>query len=100
MVQALVNEGAVVTVYDPKAMDNARQLPIAGKITFAESPAEAASGAEALIIATEWPEFRHQDFAAIRSGMLAPLVFDGRNLLDPATMREFGLTYHGIGRGV
>jgi len=100
LVEALVNEGAYVTAFDPKGMDNAKALPLAEKIKFADSALEAADGAEALIIATEWPEFRHQDFAEVRKRMVAPLVFDGRNLLDPATMKDFGFTYRGIGRGM
>jgi UDPglucose 6-dehydrogenase len=99
LVEALVKEGAQVTAYDPKAMENAKGLPVAEKIKFAESPVVAADGAEALIIATEWPEFRHQDFAEVKKRMVAPLIFDGRNLLDPVTMNDFGFTYRGIGRG-
>ncbi len=99
LVNALVAEGAHVTAYDPKAMDNARTLPLAGKIKFASDALEATNGAEALIIATEWPEFRQLDFAEVKKRMLAPMVFDGRNLLDPATMHELGFNYRGIGRG-
>lgn len=98
LVEALVNEGAQVTAYDPKGMDNAKALPLAQKIKFADTALDAVDGAEALIIATEWPEFRHQDFTAVKQRMIAPLVFDGRNLLDPATMKDLGFTYRGIGR--
>ncbi|MGD9745219.1 MAG: UDP-glucose/GDP-mannose dehydrogenase family protein [Verrucomicrobiales bacterium] len=98
LVERLLAEGARVRVHDPKAMDKARQLPIAGRIEFCESPEEAATGAEALVIATEWPEYGQVDFAAVRSAMQAPLVFDGRNLLDPLTMKRFGFNYRGIGR--
>jgi UDPglucose 6-dehydrogenase len=99
LVEALVNEGAHVVAYDPKGMENAKALPLAEKIKFADDALEATDGAEALIIATEWPEFRHQDFAEVKKRMVAPLIFDGRNLLDPATMQDFGFTYRGIGRG-
>jgi UDPglucose 6-dehydrogenase len=99
LVNALVAEGAHVTAYDPKGMDNAKGTPLADKITFADSAMDCVDGAEALIIATEWPEFKHQDFAEVKQRMLAPMVFDGRNLLDPATMQELGFTYRGIGRG-
>jgi len=98
LVEALVAEGAQVTAYDPKAMDNAKALPLAEKIQFADSALKAADGAEALVIATEWPEFAQQDFAEVKERMLAPLIFDGRNLLDPATMKELGFAYRGIGR--
>jgi len=99
LVEALVAEGAHVTAYDPKGMENAKNLPLAGKIKFADSAMEAVDGAEALVIATEWPEFAHQNFAEVKQHMVAPLIFDGRNLLDPATMYSMGFTYRGIGRG-
>lgn len=100
LVEKLVAEGAQVTAYDPKGMERVRDLPIGAKITLAGSPEEAASGAEALIIATEWPDFAHVDFPAVKDSMQSPLLFDGRNLLDPETMRKYGFEYHGIGRGV
>lgn len=99
LVQALVREGAKVTAYDPKGMENAKQLPWADQVTFAESPMDCVDGAEALIVATEWPEFASQDFAEVKKRMLAPLIFDGRNLLDTTTMKELGFRYTGIGRG-
>ena len=67
---------------------------------LADSPEAAARGAEALVIATEWPEFSHVDFPSVKESMQSPLLFDGRNLLDPETMRNYGFEYHGIGRGV
>jgi UDPglucose 6-dehydrogenase len=100
LVEKLVAEGAIVSVYDPKAMDKAKALPVASKITFATSPLEAAQGAEALIIATEWPEFASVDLAELRTTMLAPMIFDGRNLIDPVAAADFGFQYRGIGRGV
>jgi UDPglucose 6-dehydrogenase len=75
-------------------------LPWASKATFANSPLEAASGAEALIIATEWPEFAAVHLEELRDAMRTPLIFDGRNMLDPTAAAEFGFQYHGIGRGV
>jgi len=100
VVEKLVSEGAEVTVYDPKAMDKAKELPVASKIKFASSPLEAAAGAEALIIATEWPEFASVDLAELRATMRAPMIFDGRNLIDPVAAADFGFQYRGIGRGV
>jgi UDPglucose 6-dehydrogenase len=99
LVEALIKEGAHVTAYDPKAMENAKSLPLAGKIKFADTALDATDGAEALVIATEWPEFCHQDFTEVKKRMVAPLIFDGRNILDPLTLKEFGFTYRGIGRG-
>lgn len=99
LVERLIAEGAEVTAYDPKGMGRIGELAIGSKIRLTSSAEEAAKGAEALIIATEWPEFARVDFRAVRESMLAPLLFDGRNLLDPATMRKHGFDYHGIGRG-
>lgn len=100
LVERLVAEGARVSVYDPKAMDKTRALPVAGEIRLAESPLDAAADAEALIIATEWPEFAAVDLGQLRETMGTPLIFDGRNLLDPVAARDFGFQYRGIGRGV
>ena len=99
IVEALVADGAIVTVYDPKAMEKAQQLPLASQITFATSALEAARGAEALIIATEWKEFASVDLADLREVMHTPLIFDGRNLIDPVAAADFGFQYRGIGRG-
>jgi UDPglucose 6-dehydrogenase len=99
LVERLVAEGAEVVAYDPKGMERAAELPVGAKIRLAASPEEAAVGAEALVIATEWPEFARVDFRKVRDSMLSPLLFDGRNLLDPVTMRKHGFEYHGIGRG-
>jgi UDPglucose 6-dehydrogenase len=81
-------------------MDNVRtQLPdLAARITLSSSPLEAVDQAEALIIATEWPEFAEVDYADVKARMVAPMVFDGRNLLDPRTMRQLGFEYVCIGR--
>ena len=100
LVERLVAEGAIVSVYDPKGMGKARELPFASAIRFAQSPLDAAQGAEALAIATEWSEFASVDLADLREAMLTPLIFDGRNLLDPTAARDFGFQYRGIGRGV
>ena len=99
IVEALVADGADVTVYDPKAMEKAKLLPFASQITFAESALAAADDAEALIIATEWPEFASVDLADLREIMRTPLIFDGRNLIDPVAAADFGFQYRGIGRG-
>jgi UDPglucose 6-dehydrogenase len=100
LVERMVAEGANVVAYDPKAMDKAKELPFADKIEFATSAMEAAKGAEALIIATEWPEFAAIDLNELREHMRTPMIFDGRNLLDPVAAKSFGFQYTGIGRGV
>ncbi len=98
LVEKLVEEGAEITAYDPQGAQKAKELPVGEKIKIVDSAAEATKGAEALIIATEWPEFASADFSAIRDSMLSPLIFDGRNLLDPRKMTQLGFEYHGIGR--
>ena len=100
LVEQLAAEGADVTAFDPKGMEKAKQLAVAEKIKFAESALEAATGAEALIIATEWPEFAAVDLSALRDVMRTPLIFDGRNLIDPVAAASFGFQYRGIGRGI
>jgi UDPglucose 6-dehydrogenase len=99
LVEAIVADGAEVTVFDPKAMEKARALPVAPRVQFASSALEAAQDAEALIIATEWPEFAAVDLASLREAMRTPLIFDGRNLIDPVVAADFGFQYRGIGRG-
>lgn len=100
LVEKLLAEGAEITAYDPKGMDRVRDLPIGAKIRLVDSPEDAVEGADALVIATEWPEFSHIDFRAVKNLMHSPILFDGRNLLDPETMRNYGFEYHGIGRAV
>ncbi|MBU6181487.1 MAG: UDP-glucose/GDP-mannose dehydrogenase family protein [Verrucomicrobia bacterium] len=98
LVNDLLNEGAEVTAYDPKGAEKAVEFKLIGGAKIAKSPLEAAQGAEALVIATEWKEFAAVDLAELRKAMHTPLLFDGRNLLDPKTAREAGFTYTSIGR--
>ena len=101
LVERMVAEGGDITVFDPKAMDKAKELlPVAKKIKFADNALAAAEGAEALVIATEWPEFAAVDLAELRERMRTPLIFDGRNIFDPVAAANFGFQYRGIGRGV
>ncbi len=95
----LLARGANVSVYDPVAMDEARRIFGAEpRIAYAESPVAALDGADALVIVTEWKEFRSPDFDEMKRRLKAPLVFDGRNLYDPAQMRASGIRYFAIGR--
>ena len=98
LVADLLHEGAHVVAYDPKGMEKARAVKTIGAAEFASSALEAVSDAEALIIATEWIEFANVDLAIVRDKMRTPIVFDGRNLLDPETMIHLGFHYHSIGR--
>jgi len=96
IVQQLIAEGAEVRAYDPKAMEKAQTLiPEAKMVATAE---EVAEGADALLLLTEWNEFKSLPWAAIKKRMLSPLLFDGRNLLDPDVIRAVGFTYTSIGR--
>lgn len=100
LVERLVEEGAIVTAYDPEAMEKFRELKGADSVTLAASALEAAADAEALIIATEWPEFGAVDLSQLREVMRTPLIFDGRNIFDPTAAASFGFQYRGIGRGI
>jgi UDPglucose 6-dehydrogenase len=98
IVNALLKEGAIVSVFDPKGMEKARALNLIPGARFAESALDAAKGAEALLLVTEWKEFLNIDLEQLKSVMHTPLIFDGRNQFDPATVRSFGFTYTSIGR--
>jgi UDPglucose 6-dehydrogenase len=89
-------DGAAVAAYDPVAEDQARKL-VSG-IDFAASPLEAASGADAVVLVTEWPEFLKLDWRLVAERMRGKVVIDGRNALDPDAVRAAGLAYEGIGR--
>lgn len=99
IIDALVAAGATVTAFDPEAMSNVRNL-VGDKITFAASQYEALEGADALIIATEWSEFRTPDFDKISQELKNKVVFDGRNLFDLAQMQKLGYYYVSVGRAV
>jgi UDPglucose 6-dehydrogenase len=99
LIADLLAAGATVTAYDPVAMDEARRvLGDEPRVRYASSPNEALAGADALVIVTEWKEFRSPDFDLIKSSLKQPLIFDGRNLYDPRMVRAMGLDYLAIGR--
>jgi len=98
LVADLLREGAHVIAYDPKGMQKARAIKAIADAEFASSALEAVNDAEALIIATEWNEFANVDLAVVKEKMRTPIVFDGRNLLDPETMGRLGFHYYSIGR--
>src|SRR5213076_2388767 len=87
-----------VVAYDPKGMHKARAIKAIADAEFASSALEAVTDAEALIIATDWNEFANVDLAVLKDKMRTPIVFDGRNLLNPETMRQFGFSYYSVGR--
>jgi len=100
LVNDLVKEGAIVTAYDPKGVEKVKEYNLLPGVKLADSPLEAVDGAEALILATEWKDFASVDLAEVKKRMHTPLVFDGRNFFDPATMASHGFTYRAIGRPV
>jgi UDPglucose 6-dehydrogenase len=99
IIDALLQEGVSIAAYDPEAMNNVRQ--VAGdKIVFAANQYDCLKGADALVIATEWNEFRTPDFLKIVSNLKRKVIFDGRNLFDVNAIRELGFYYESIGRPV
>jgi len=97
IIQALHGAGATVTAYDPAAMEAAKYY-LQDTITYAENDYAALENADALLIVTEWNEFRNPDFNRVKEHLKSPLIFDGRNIYAPEKMRERGYTYYSIGR--
>ncbi|HEV7121935.1 MAG TPA: UDP-glucose/GDP-mannose dehydrogenase family protein [Rhodanobacter sp.] len=100
LMEALWSEGAKIRAFDPKADQEAERLyGIRDDLVLCADADAALQGADALVVVTEWKAFRSPDLAAIRAALGEPVVFDGRNLYDPATVEDAGLAYYGIGRG-
>jgi UDPglucose 6-dehydrogenase len=97
VIERLLERGAAVRVYDPVAMPAARRL-LPATVTYFESPYEAATGADAVALVTEWNEFKFLNLERLRAAMRRPVVFDGRNVWEPERMRRLGFEYHSIGR--
>lgn len=99
LIEGLLSAGATVTAYDPVAADEAARIfgPRPG-LSYATGPMRALEGADALVIVTEWKEFRSPDFARIKTELTQSVIFDGRNLYDPEDMHMQGFEYHSIGR--
>jgi UDPglucose 6-dehydrogenase len=97
LVQELLREGCHISVYDPAAMERAKEMLKSG-VEFASDAYEAATGADALLILTEWEEFAALDLDRLRTLVKYPIVLDGRNLYDPAVMVEHGFSYYSVGR--
>ena len=96
---ALARRGATLVAYDPVAMDEARRVfGDASWLSLAKTPVAAVERADALLVLTEWKEFRSPDLAALRRAMAQPVVFDGRNLYEPSALREAGFEHYAIGR--
>jgi UDPglucose 6-dehydrogenase len=97
IIQALLAQGAKVQTYDPEAVEVAKRH-FGNKVTYAKRAYEALNGADGLALVTEWNEFREPDFARMRKLMKEPVIFDGRNIYNPAQMKAHGFTYFSIGR--
>ena len=99
LINELIKAGATITAYDPVAMDEAKRIFKDEKhLSFVDTQDDALKNADALIIVTEWTEFRSPDFGLIKSSLKTPFIFDGRNLYDPKAVRSFGFEYFPIGR--
>jgi UDPglucose 6-dehydrogenase len=100
LVNDLIREGAHVTAYDPKGNERVQELNLCPGVRLSSTALEAVRDAEALVLATEWADFSNVDLAEVRQRMHTPIVFDGRNLFDPVTMKDLGFQYYAIGRPV
>lgn len=96
-IEALLAAGASIAAYDPEAKDTAYQI-LGDRITYGPSMVEVLDGAEALLLVTEWSEFRNPSWDLVRERLNVPVIFDGRNIYDPTLVRQAGLEYFGIGR--
>jgi UDPglucose 6-dehydrogenase len=97
IIESLLAKGAKVQAYDPEAMKTAKGI-FGGKVTYAAKNYDALKGADALVVVTEWQEFREPDFARMKKLMREPVIFDGRNIYQPESMKALGFTYSSIGR--
>jgi UDPglucose 6-dehydrogenase len=100
VIEELLKEGATVRLYDPQAMSNMQAVfpEEPDRVEYCRSATQVAKRAHAMLLVTEWDEFRSVDWAKVREAMEVPLVLDGRNFLDPAAMREAGFEYFSVGR--
>jgi UDPglucose 6-dehydrogenase len=97
LIEGLLDEGASICAHDPAAIEHTRGL-LGNRIDYAETNYEALAGADALVVVTDWNEYRHPDFERVKRTLKQPVVVDGRNLYDVEKMRELGVRYHSIGR--
>jgi UDPglucose 6-dehydrogenase len=99
LIEELLEAGATVVAHDPVAMHETKRR-VGDRIEYAETSYAALSGADALVVVTDWNEYRHPDFARIKATLKSPVIVDGRNLYDTTKMRALGFTYASIGRGI
>jgi UDPglucose 6-dehydrogenase len=98
VIKELTEMGAEIVAFDPEAIEEAQRVVSNPAVSFASDSYQALSGADALVIVTEWNEFRRPSFDKLKEELKTPLVFDGRNLYDPDLMKERGFVYFSIGR--
>jgi UDPglucose 6-dehydrogenase len=97
IIEKLLEHGATIAAYDPEAMEEAKRI-FGSRIQLCANNYSCLNGADALLLITEWQAFRNPNFERMKSSMRQPVVFDGRNIYDPAHLREQGFTYYGVGR--
>ncbi|MGO9451440.1 MAG: UDP-glucose dehydrogenase family protein [Candidatus Binataceae bacterium] len=97
IIEELLKAGAKLRVHDPEALENARKI-LGAQVFYHKTNYEALAGADALLICTEWNEFRHPNFQRIKTELKQPVIFDGRNLYDPDLMKALGFKYYSVGR--
>jgi len=97
VIDALLAAGATIKAYDPEAMRECQRHHVGDRIAYAETPMAALDGADALVLVTEWNEFRRPDFEAVKAALKSPIVFDGRNVYNRATLEKAGFEYFGVG---
>ena len=93
----MLNQGFTITAFDPVAQKNTRAI-LGDKINYAESPYQALSKADALVIITEWNEFKHADLIKVKKLLKQPVIFDGRNIYNPQILKKLGFRYYSVGR--
>ena len=97
VIEGLLGKGARINAFDPVAHEVARRH-FGARVRFAETTYDALEGVDGLFLVTEWNDFRHPDFERMKTLMKTPVIFDGRNVFDPARVREKGFTYYSVGR--
>jgi UDPglucose 6-dehydrogenase len=97
LIEDLLEAGATICAHDPASMKEAKHK-LGDRISYAETNYDALTGADALVVVTDWNEYRHPDFSRVKSLLRRPVLIDGRNLYDPGKMADLGFTYHSIGR--
>ncbi len=96
IIQNLLDRGATVSATDPEAIEETKRI-LGDKIEYVKRPMDALDGADALVLVTEWSEFRNPDFRAMKEKMRGKVIFDGRNIYSPSKVRAQGFTYYGVG---